>query len=504
MSQAQSVKDAIAKHISKSTENKLNKNETSKETIRDIKTSELIQKLKINKSMPINVIQNLLLNDTLDKIFNSFLKNNTVKKIGENLYSFSNGKIFKTKLTKLDIIRSILESKKEVIMKHINIRLKTIKLMLKIENEKTKVNQINSFCESIEKQIKSQEKIKIQIIDKLNIKNREYLDASYKASKLELKIRSEIEQQQYHQANSEISTRGLLQGLSEIKSGLKREQLESNRQMLDILAGEAKIKAGITEQNLDLEALKLQTANHLAILDQDHEMLKASLAANRIESEKLTSAAKINNTMIAKIDDMKDLTLDMASRFNSLSEAFNDNTNLQIELGEQAQDEALAIREKIATGAENTKKILKNAGSGISSDIVGLNDTINDLNSGIREVGSSIEDINKMIYDLGNNIYKFIPPGCDPQMLPALGCGSNPPAWIMTPWTTTAINTRTNQTNISIYICTAAGHWCASDGTYGKTEVYDLNHFTNWTSIFDDYGSRTQEFYNFCSSNGKK
>ena len=249
-----------------------------------------IRKFNITKSTSKQEINVKLAEDRINSIIESGLKNGKIS-IENGKYSIGGIE----NLSKKEIIQIIAQKFKEEIKEMIINMYKNINLVLdrnEKENErKQNLQQINQ----LQKEIKTLEKSKKQLNNTLQRQKKDLLEATYKQARVESQIRTEIAQQEFQKTNAQLTGQGLMQGLDQLKQGIKGQiqQAQAQQQTANIQIGQAFQQSKTA--NLNMAKFLTQTT-----LDEErnkiaNDRLQVARDANKIFGDQLKASKKLND-----------------------------------------------------------------------------------------------------------------------------------------------------------------------------------------------------------------
>ena len=387
-----------------------------------------IRKFNITKSTSKQEINVKLAEDRINSIIESGLKNGKIS-IENGKYSIGGIE----NLSKKEIIQIIAQKIKEEIKEMIINMYKNINLVLdrnEKENErKQNLQQINQ----LQKEIKTLEKSKKQLNNTLQRQKKDLLEATYKQARVESQIRTEIAQQEFQKTNAQLTGQGLMQGLDQLKQGIKGQiqQAQAQQQTANIQIGQAFQQSKTA--NLNMAKFLTQTT-----LDEErnkiaNDRLQVARDANKIFGDQLKASKKLNDLTQKGLEQNIELRNTMIDGFNNINKALDNNTdtliaatNAQLDAQEKTR-EALNLNTQaidaantanLDAQAKTTDAINKLSGQ-LGSDMRDLNNKVASLGDGLQKVGDKIGDlqdklkkadpekIKKIVASLGNCPYGY-------------------------------------------------------------------------------------------------
>ena len=387
-----------------------------------------IRKFNITKSTSKQEITGKLAQDIINSIIERALKNGKIS-IENGKYSIGGIE----NLSKQELIKIIAKKFKEEIQEMIINMYKNINLVFdrnEKENErKQNLQQINQ----LQKEIKTLEKSKKQLNNTLQRQKKDLLEATYKQARVESQIRTEIAQQEFQKTNAQLTGQGLMQGLDQLKQGIKGQILQamSQQQTANIQIGQASQQSKAAE--LNMAKFLTQTA-----LDEErnkiaHDRLQVARDANKIFGDQLKASRKLNDLTQKGLEQNIELRNTMVDGFNNINKALGNNTdtliaatNAQLDAQEKTR-EALNLNTQ-AIDAANTANLdaqakttdaINKLSDQLGSDMRDLNNKVASLGDGLQKVGDKIGDlqdklkkadpekIKKIVASLGNCPYGY-------------------------------------------------------------------------------------------------
>lgn len=100
-------------------------------------------------------------------------------------------------------------------------------------------------------------------------------------------------------------------------------------------------------------------------------------------------------------------------------------------------------------------------------------DSAKEVVEALEKTGKALDDVIDRLKAAGIAIIDSIPSECTTASVPSDCVGTS---WLKDPIYTTARNKKTGRTNIKIYVCSAGGHYCSSEGKGGRWGSSDRNN----------------------------
>jgi len=445
----------------------------------------VIAKYKITKKMDPLKIKNILAYNYLESEFEKLMKSDVIIKEDDDNYSFGNFKNAK----KEDIINFLLQQNKDIIKRNIEKEYENLMAYFTMNDNIERMKQNRDERILVEENIKQLNSQRDKMVEKLEIKNNEYLKTMFKQSQLESQMRTELSQQQFQQQNVGLKYEKLKQGLENQiiqKEGL---MIQNRSQIQTAIQYHTQNKQHIAKLQQQYQAIKLKhedAKQQAALLQQANniafETLNQNIGLRRDLNANLTSMSNLmkanSNAQIQAINQASQAqiqSINQASQanlqgqqqiINATNQASQANLQGQQQIINASKETTQAVQDASRTSAQGQQQIM-NAISGTNTQIDALTRSVNNFSQDVNQLTSQVSNVSNNLDKLSKQVppNSNIPPGCDASKLRGLNCKGN--TWNMTPEITDAINIRSGVLNIKIYRCSAGGHFCASDGGYG-------------------------------------
>jgi len=365
-----------------------------------------IKKFNITKSTSKQEINVKLAEDIINSIIERGLKNNKIS-IEDGKYSIGGIE----NLSKNELLQIIAKKCREEIQELIVNMHKNINLVLdRIEKDNEKKQNLQKMSQ-LQKEIKTLEKSKKQLNNTLQRQKKDLLEATYKQARVESQIRTEIAQQEFQKTNAQLTGQGLMQGLDQLKQGIKGQiqQSQAQQQTANIQIGQAvqQTKAA----NLNMSKFLTQTA-----LDEERnkiaqDRLQVARDANQILNNQLKAAQNLNALTQQGLAQNIQLRNNMITGFNNITTAFNNNSIAQIDAintasaaqlqAQQQTTQAVTANTQAINAAsaaqlqaqQQTTQAVNNLSQQLGADMQQLNSKVASLDANLQQVGNQMNDL---------------------------------------------------------------------------------------------------------------
>jgi hypothetical protein len=359
-----------------------------------------IKKFNITKSTSKQEINVKLAEDRINSIIEGALKNGKIS-IENGKYSIGGIE----NLSKQELVQIIAQKFQKEIKELIVNMNKNINLVFdRIEKDNEKKQNLQKMNQ-LQKEIKTLEKSKKQLNNTLQRQKKDLLEATYKQARVESQIRTEIAQQEFQKTNAQLTGQKLMQGLDQLKQGIKGQiqQAQAQQQTANIQIGQALQQT--KEANLNMSKFLTQKA-----LDEERnkiaqDRLQVARDANQILTNQLKAAKDLNALTQQGLAQNAQLRNTMVSGFNNLTTAINNNSVAQIDAinaASAAQLQAVNAASAAQLQASNANLQAINAAS--ASQLQAQAQTTQAVNNLSQQLGADMQQLNSKVASLDANL----------------------------------------------------------------------------------------------------
>jgi myosin heavy subunit len=352
------------------------------------KVENFIKKYNITKNTSKREINIKLAEERINSIFEQCLKKGKI--------SMENGKYSvgdTENLSKQELLQILAEQYKEEIKEMVLNMRKNINLVLdRIEKDNEKKQNLQQINQ-LQKEVKSLEKTQKQLNNTLQRQKKDLLEATYKQARIESQVRGEIAQQEFQKTNAQLTGLGLMQGMDQLKQGMKGQILQSKQQQQTANIEISNLQQKSNDANIDMSKFLTQTA-----LDEERnriaqERLQTAKDANQIFSDQLKAAKNLNELTKKGLQQNVQLRNTMITGFNNLNSSLNNNTKLQLD-AIKANTKAIESANAAQLDEQvRTTKAINDLSNKLGSDFKNLNSKIADLDNSFQKVGNKMDDL---------------------------------------------------------------------------------------------------------------
>jgi len=347
--------------------------------------------------------------NTSKREINLKLAENRINSIIES--GLTKGKIFmengkysiggRENLSKQEIIQIIAEQCKEEIRELILNMSKNINLVLeRVERDDEKKRNLQKINQ-LQKEVKTLAKNQQQLNNTLQRQKKDLLEATYKQARVESQIRTEIAQQEFQKTNAQLTGQGLMQGLDQLKQGIKGQiqQAQSQQQTANIQIGQAVQQSKAA--NLNMAKFLTQTT-----LDEErnkisNDRLQVARDANQILSNQLKTAHDLNDLTQQGLAQNIQLRNSMVTGFNNITSAINTNSASQISAINNASAAQLQAQTQTSQAVNANTQALNAASAAQLQAQMQTTQAVNDLS---QQLGTDMQKLNSKVASMDANL----------------------------------------------------------------------------------------------------
>ena len=444
---------------------------TATKSTNDIES--LIQKHNLNESMDRKQVINAILTDVINDWLADAIQHKAITVMSNGNYLIGN-KIVEKK----DILTVVKKTYHNKIQEYLNRKIEIIQSYLKthkLQGEKTETEGKITVKQNLIQTLKQEQENCVNKIKELNTELRE---GYYKQNKVVGQVNRDLNQILFQSQDIGLKGKQLEGQLEAQKSTIVGQNIAREAQIQQLEATRAENERRLNElasRNANEEANRqLQeylTDKQIQVANQNTD--KQILAANQNTDKQILAANQNTDKQILAANQNTDKQIQVA---NANAEA---DRNLQTEIANMTFMDNQKTRDVMTSGNQAIiDTMVQGVNYSTSIQAAGFQQLVNGLNN----LGANIAQTNNLqsqfvgqlinannqLNNLGNMFPPTpgVPPGCNPAILTRLKCSGT--TWDMTPEITNATNINTGQTGINIFRCSAGGHFCASDGEYGK------------------------------------
>ena len=422
---------------------------TATKSTNDIES--LIKKHNLTESMDRKEVINAILNDVINDWVADAVKHKAITVMSNGNYLIGN-KIIEKK----DILTFVKKTYHNKIQEYLNRKIEIIQSYLKthkLQGEKTETEGKITVKQNLIQTLKQEQENCVNKIKELNTELRE---GYYKQNKVVGQVNRDLNQILFQSQDIGLKGKQLEGQLEAQKSTIVGQNIAREAQIQQLEATRA-------ENERRLNELASRNANEEANRQlQQYLTDKQIQVANQNTDKQILAANQNTDKQIQVANANAEADRNLQTEIANMTFMDNQKTRDVMTSGNQAIIDTMVQGVNYSTsiqaaGFQQLVNGLNNLGANIAQT--------NNLQS--QFVGQLI-NANNQLNNLGNMFPPTpgVPPGCSPAILTKLKCGGT--TWDMTPEITNATNRHTGQTGINIFRCTAGGHYCASDGEYGK------------------------------------
>ena len=422
---------------------------TATKSTNDIES--LIKKHNLTESMDRKEVINAILNDVINDWVADAVKHKAITVMSNGNYLIGN-KIIEKK----DILTFVKKTYHNKIQEYLNRKIEIIQSYLKthkLQGEKTETEGKITVKQNLIQTLKQEQENCVNKIKELNTELRE---GYYKQNKVVGQVNRDLNQILFQSQDIGLKGKQLEGQLEAQKSTIVGQNIAREAQIQQLEATRA-------ENERRLNELASRNANEEANRQlQQYLTDKQIQVANQNTDKQILAANQNTDKQIQVANANAEADRNLQTEIANMTFMDNQKTRDVMTSGNQAIIDTMVQGVNYSTsiqaaGFQQLVNGLNNLGANIAQT--------NNLQS--QFVGQLI-NANNQLNNLGNMFPPTpgVPPGCSPAILTMLKCGGT--TWDMTPEITNATNRNTGQTGINIFRCTAGGHYCASDGEYGK------------------------------------
>jgi hypothetical protein len=364
------------------------------------KVENFIKKYNITKNTSKREINIKLAEERINSIIEQGLKKG---KISMENGKYSIGGI--ENLSKQELSQILAEQCKEEIKEMILNMSKNINLVLdrteKDIEKKQNLQQINQ----LQKEVKSLEKTQKQLNNTLQRQKKDLLEASYKQARIESQVRAEIAQQESQRLTADLTVQGLMQGMDQLKQGMKGQILQAKQQQQTANIQIANFQQKLNDAKIDMSKFLTQTA-----LDEERnriaqESLQTAKDANQILNNQLKAAKDLNALTKQGLAQNAQLRNTMVSGFNNLTTSINNNSVAQIDAINAASAAQLqAVNAASAAQLQASNANLQAINSASAAQLQAQTQTTQAVTNLSRQLGADMQQLNSKVASLDANL----------------------------------------------------------------------------------------------------